>query len=69
LDRDFLVDIVELIETIERHRPASEAALTGDEVLFTAVVHWMQTNGEAASGYPRMSETVTPRCRGARSST
>jgi uncharacterized protein with HEPN domain len=49
-DRDFLLDIVELIETIERYRPMTEEEFVGDEVLFTAVVHWVQTIGEAANG-------------------
>lgn len=49
-DRDFLLDIVELIETIERHRPETEAELLEDEVLLTAVIHWVQTIGEAANG-------------------
>lgn len=48
--RDFLLDIVELIEAINRHRPDVEAAFVDDEVLFTAVVHWIQTIGEAANG-------------------
>jgi uncharacterized protein with HEPN domain len=48
-DRAFLLDIIELVETIERHRPASEAAFIGDEVLLTAMVHWVQTIGEAAN--------------------
>jgi uncharacterized protein with HEPN domain len=38
-----------MIETVERHRPESEDAFTGDEVLMTAVVHWIQTIGEAAN--------------------
>ncbi len=54
-DRDSLLDIVEMIEAINRHRPAAEAAFVGDEVLFTAVVHWIQTIGEAANG---VSEAV-----------
>jgi uncharacterized protein with HEPN domain len=49
-DRDFLLDIVELIETIERRRPESEAQLLEDEVLLTAIIHWVQTIGEAANG-------------------
>jgi uncharacterized protein with HEPN domain len=49
-DRDFLLDIVELIETIERHRPETEEDLIRDEVLATAVIHWIQTIGEAANG-------------------
>lgn len=49
-DHDFLLDIVELIETIERHRPESEAELLEDEVLLTAIIHWVQTIGEAANG-------------------
>lgn len=48
-DRDFLLDIAELIETINRHRPGSEAAFIGDEVLLTATIHWVQTIGEAAN--------------------
>ncbi len=38
-DRDFLLDIIELIEAIDRHRPDTEEAFTGDEVLLTAVIH------------------------------
>ncbi|MEA2010242.1 MAG: hypothetical protein U9N78_06020 [Actinomycetota bacterium] len=38
-DRDFLLDIVELVEAINRNRPESEEAFTGDEVLLTAVIH------------------------------
>ena len=49
-DRDFLLDIVELIETIERYRPETEEKLVQDEVLLTAVIHWVQTIGEAANG-------------------
>lgn len=49
-DRDFLLDIVELIETTERHRPETEAELLADEVLLTAIIHWVQTIGEAANG-------------------
>jgi uncharacterized protein with HEPN domain len=48
-DRDFLLDIVELVDTIERHWPESEEKLVGDEVLLTAVIHWVQTIGEAAN--------------------
>lgn len=48
-DRDFLLDIVELIETIGRHRPETEEELIDDEVLLTAVIHWVQTIGEAAN--------------------
>jgi uncharacterized protein with HEPN domain len=48
-DRDFLLDIVELIETIERHRPDTEGDFVGNEVLLTAVIHWVQTLGEAAN--------------------
>lgn len=47
-DRDFLADIVELIDTIERHRPGGLAEFESDEVLSTAVLHWIQTIGEAA---------------------
>lgn len=48
-DRDFLLDIVELIETIEQHRPETEEMMIEDEVLLTAVIHWVQTIGEAAT--------------------
>lgn len=48
-DRDFLLDIIELVEAINRNRPDSEEAFTGDEVLLTAVIHWIQTIGEAAN--------------------
>ena len=48
-DRDFLFDVIELIETINRHRPDSEEAFVGDEVLLTAMIHWVQTIGEAAN--------------------
>jgi uncharacterized protein with HEPN domain len=49
-DSDFLLDIVEMIEAIRRHQPDDEPEFVGDEVLFTAVVHWIQTIGEAANG-------------------
>lgn len=45
MNRDFLLDIVELIDKVERHRPEGE--LVRDEVLLTAVIHWVQTIGEA----------------------
>ena len=48
-DQDFLLDIIELIETIRRHQPGSEEEFAGDEVLLTATVHWVQTIGEAAN--------------------
>jgi uncharacterized protein with HEPN domain len=48
-DRDFLLDIAELIETIRRHQPESQEELMGDEVLLAAVIHWVQTIGEAAN--------------------
>lgn len=48
-DRDFLLDITELIGAIDRHLPDTEEAFTGDEVLLTAVIHWIQTIGEAAN--------------------
>lgn len=66
-DRDFLLDIVELIETIERHRPETEEDLIRDEVLATAVIHWIQTIGEAANGVSESLRPSTQRCHGARS--
>lgn len=48
-DRAFLLDIVELIETIERNQPEIEREFLEDEVLLTATVHWVQTIGEAAN--------------------
>jgi uncharacterized protein with HEPN domain len=48
-DRDFLLDIIELIETIDRNRSDSEEAFIGNEVLLTAMIHWVQTIGEAAN--------------------
>ena len=68
-DRDFVLDIVELIETIDRHRPASEAELIGDEVLLTAVIHWVQTIDEAAGGISEGLRDRHPEVLGARSST
>jgi hypothetical protein len=38
-DRDFLLDIVELIETINPHRPATEDDFSNDEVVLTAMIH------------------------------
>lgn len=49
-DRDFLLDIVDFIETIERHRPEAFEDFVADEVVRTATIHWVQTIGEAASG-------------------
>ena len=68
-DRDLLLDIVELIETIDRNRPPSETELIDDEVLLTAVVHWVQTTGRRPAASPRTYGTVTQRCGGVRSST
>lgn len=48
-DRDFLLDIIELIEAISRHRPDSEEVFVSDEMLLTASIHWVQTIGEAAN--------------------
>lgn len=47
-DCGLLLDIVELIGAINRHRPDSEAASIDDEVLPTATIPWLQTVGEAA---------------------
>ncbi len=60
-DCDFLLDIVELIETIERHRPETEAKLIEDEVLLSAMIHWVQTIGEAAKGVSEGLRAETPR--------
>ncbi|MGQ0849840.1 MAG: HepT-like ribonuclease domain-containing protein [Actinomycetota bacterium] len=49
-DRDFLLDILDLIEKISRYRPTNEAIFIEDEVLLTAVIHRVQTIGEAAAG-------------------
>lgn len=38
-DRDFLLDIVELIGTINRHRTDTEEEFVDNEVLLTAVIH------------------------------
>jgi len=38
-----------LIETINRHRPDTVEDFVGNEVLLTAVIHWVQTLGEAAN--------------------
>lgn len=53
-DRDFLLDIIELIETINRNRPDTEEVFVGDEVLLTAMIHWVQTIGEAANAVSEM---------------
>ena len=49
-DRDFLLDIIEMIESIERHRPETFEDFVEDEVVLTATIHWVQTIGEAANG-------------------
>ena len=48
-DRDYLLDIVEMIEAINRNLPDTEDRFVDDEVLLTAVIHWVQTVGEAAN--------------------
>ena len=48
-DRDFLLDIVETIDAINRNLPDTVERFVGDEVLLTAVIHWIQTVGEAAN--------------------
>ncbi len=49
-DADFLTDMLDMIELVRRHAPASEEAFMADEVLQAAVLHWVQTIGEAANG-------------------
>ena len=59
-DRDFLLDIVELIETINRHRPDTVEDFVGNEVLLTAVIHWVQTLGEAANAVSEETRSSYP---------
>ncbi|MBN2114254.1 MAG: DUF86 domain-containing protein [Acidimicrobiia bacterium] len=59
-DRDFLLDFVELIEAINRHRPATEEDFVGDEVLLTATIHWIQTIGEAANAVSEATRRLHP---------
>lgn len=59
-DRDFLLDIVELIETIGRHWPATEQDFVSNEVLLTAVIHWVQTIGEAANAVSDETRNAHP---------
>jgi len=62
-EQDFLLDIVELIESINRHRPDTVEDFVGNEVLLAAVIHWEQSLGDAAnavsvatrSSYPDVS--------------
>lgn len=49
-DRDFLLDILEFIDTIERNRPETFYDFMADEVVRAAIIHWVQTIGEAANG-------------------
>lgn len=49
-DRDFLLDIIEFIEAIDRHRPETFDEFVDDEVVHTATIYWVQTIGEAANG-------------------
>jgi uncharacterized protein with HEPN domain len=49
-DRDFLLDIIEFIETIDRNRPETFEDFMADEVVRAAAIHWVQTIGEAANG-------------------
>lgn len=58
-DRDFLLDMVDLIEKIEKYRPPLKAAFLDNEVLQTAAIHWIQTIGEAANA---MSQGIRNRC-------
>lgn len=44
-DRDFHLDIIEFIETIERHRPGTLEEFMADEVVRTATIHRVQTIG------------------------
>ncbi len=57
---DFLLDIIELIETVDRHRPDTEEAFTSDEVLLTAVIDWTQTIGEAANAVSEVTRERHP---------
>ena len=49
-DRDFLLDIIEFIETIERNRPLVFEDFMEDGVVRSATIYWVQTIGEAANG-------------------
>lgn len=49
-DRDFLLDIIEFIGSIARHKPEVFEDFVEDEVVRTATVYWVQTIGEAANG-------------------
>jgi len=49
-DRDFLLDIIEFIEAIEKHRPETFEDFMNDELVRTATIHWVQTIGGAANG-------------------
>jgi hypothetical protein len=57
-DRDFLLDIIEFIESIERHRPEVFEDFVEDEVVRTATIHWVQTIGEAASLHTKHNPKV-----------
>jgi uncharacterized protein with HEPN domain len=48
-DRERLLDIVEAIEKIEKHKPDSSLTFTDDEMLQIWSVHYLQIIGEAAS--------------------
>ena len=59
-DRDFLLDIIELIDTIERNLPETEEEFLEDEVLLTANIHWVQTIGEAANAVSQVVRSRHP---------
>jgi uncharacterized protein with HEPN domain len=48
-DRERLKDILESIEAIRRHSRGGRTAFESDELVRTAVVHWIGVIGEAAS--------------------
>lgn len=48
-DRERLADILEMIDNIERHKPADVDALRNDVVLAAAITRWTEIIGEAAT--------------------
>jgi uncharacterized protein with HEPN domain len=48
-DKDALLDILEMIDLIEKHGPLNEQGLRADIVQQTATLRWLELIGEAAN--------------------
>jgi uncharacterized protein with HEPN domain len=59
-DHDRLRDIVEHLDLIEEHRPATLADLKADVLRSSAILRWLETVGEAAANFSDETRAAHP---------